>query len=211
MTQILIVEKHPAVAIGTRQMIEKFIGPAASTVGGTFWKALAIAGSGHFDLAIVDLATDGPSPAAMVKKFRGSFPQARLLIFSGYQEGRYAVPCVKAGAQGFVSKMAGEAELRHAVETVLYSGKVYLGQHVRELALESYLRPGKAPNGPSLTLRERQVLLLLYERQTVSQVAAALNIPARAVHAHQARLLAKLGATSMAELFTKYEQFFLHR
>lgn len=210
MKHILIVEKHPVMGVGTCKMIEKFISPVQLSLVDTFWKAIDVASSKDFDLVLMDIAIPGGNSVQMVKKFRGCFPHTLLLIFSGYQEELFALPYVKAGAQGFLSKTASEQEFQLAVETVLLCNNIYLSNSVRELPIRGYIQSRNPKIHPVLTEREQLILRLFYDRKRASQIAAELNISTSTVNTYRVRLFTKLGVNNMIDLVGQYEHFFLH-
>lgn len=210
MKRILVVEDHPIMSAGTSQMVRKFLTDAVVTEVDTFWKALQAAGSETYDLVIMDIGIPGGNSVQMVERFRSMFPTLRLLIFSGYEESIYALPYVKAGANGFISKKASESEFRQALETVLFRERVYLSDDVRDLTLNTYIRPqGQATNSfDSLSIREKEILQLFHSRKGVSEIAALLNLSTSTVNTHRVRIFKKMGVDNMYDLVIKYEQLY---
>jgi DNA-binding NarL/FixJ family response regulator len=210
MKRVLIVEDHPIMSAGTCQMIRNFLVDAVFTQVDTFWKALQVAGTDDFDLVVMDIAIPGGNSVQMVDKFRAMHPHLRLLMFSGYEESIYALPYVKAGANGFVSKKASEVEFRLAVETVLFRDRVYLSDDVRDMTLNTYIKP-QVPNMNSLgllSIREREILQLFFFRKGVSEIAAVLNLSTSTVNTHRVRIFKKMGVDNMFDLVRKYEQLY---
>jgi DNA-binding CsgD family transcriptional regulator len=78
-----------------------------------------------------------------------------------------------------------------------------LSPPLSERAIELYLHRAEVPiPAPydSLTAREREVLGLIGEGQTSSQIAARLCISPRTIETHRTNLLRKLGLSSQTEL-----------
>lgn len=174
----------------------------------TFWKAVQAVKSEIFDLVIMDIAIPGGNSVQMVEKFRDVHPNVKLLMFSGYEESIYALPYVKAGANGFVSKKASESEFRFAVETVLFRNRVYLSDDVRDMTLNNYIKPQTTliNTVESLSIREKEILQLFYRRKRVSEIASLLNLSTSTVNTHRVRIFKKMGVDNMYDLVQKYEQ-----
>jgi DNA-binding NarL/FixJ family response regulator len=210
MKRILVVEDHPIMSAGTCQMIRKFVPDAEVKEVDTFWKALSAAGNEKFDLVIMDIGIPGGNSVQMVEKFKSLHPSTSLLMFSGYEENIYALPYVKAGANGFVSKKASESDFRQAIETVLFRERVYLSDDVRDLTLNTYIKPQNQSSDSfdALSIREKEILRLFYARKGVSEIAAQLNLSTSTVNTHRVRIFKKMGVDNMYDLVRKYEQLY---
>jgi DNA-binding NarL/FixJ family response regulator len=86
------------------------------------------------------------------------------------------------------------------------SHKTYLSQEITEL-LENDCQPLSATlesgNFQLLSSREREVLQLVTEGKTSSQIAASLHISVKTVETHRQQVMEKLNIKGVAEL-TKY-------
>jgi DNA-binding NarL/FixJ family response regulator len=119
-----------------------------------------------------------------------------------YADEAYVVQALRNGAVGYVLKGAPPAELVRAVREVV-QGYRYLSPPLSERAIELYLLRAEVPIPAPydrLTAREREVLGLIGEGQTSSQIAAQLCISPRTVETHRTNLLRKLGLGSQTEL-----------
>lgn len=213
MKRILVVEDHPIMSAGTCQMVRNYLTDAVFTEVDTFWKALQAANTEEYDLVIMDVGIPGGNSVQMVEKFRTMHPHLRLLMFSGYDESIYALPYVKAGANGFISKKASESEFRLALETVLFRDRIYLSDDIRDLTLNTYIRPQASQSLTSnaldqLSIREKEVLQLFYARKGVTEIAAQLNLSTSTVNTHRVRIFKKMGVDNIFDLIQKYEQLY---
>ncbi len=78
--------------------------------------ALALAGAHPPDYAVVDLKLAGASGLDLIPKLRLAAPAARILMLTGYASIATAVEAVKRGADNYLSKPAGTAEILCALE-----------------------------------------------------------------------------------------------
>lgn len=189
-------------------MIKNYMANSECVEVDTFWKAVQMVRVENFDLVIMDIAIPGGNSVQMVEKFREIHPSMKLLMFSGYEESIYALPYVKAGANGFISKRASEPEFRTAVETVLIRNRVYLSDDIRDMTLNNYIKPQTIllNTVESLSIREKEVLQLFYRRKRVSEIASLLNLSTSTVNTHRVRIFKKMDVDNMYDLIQKYEQ-----
>ena len=103
-----------------------------------------------------------------------------------------SVKAIKAGAEDFLSKPIGRAELLEAVERALARGAAAQAGLDRADALRR--------RAASLTAREHEVFGLVIQGLLNKQVAHALGNTERTVKAHRHSLMEKMGAGSLAEL-----------
>lgn len=128
-------------------------------------------------------------------------PRIKVVFLTMHQEVAYARRALEAGASGFVLKHSAPAELVTAIQAAL-DGRVYLTpalagemfQSLREGALTA-----KSP-GPSLTVRQREILRLLAQGRSAKEIAQGLGISARTVEFHKYQMMETLGLHHSAEL-----------
>ncbi|WP_055495274.1 response regulator transcription factor [Streptomyces sp. TP-A0356] len=101
------------------------------------------------------------------------------------------VLAIEAGAQGYLSQQAGEAELLTAVRTVA-SGRSYF-------SAEFHSQLGQK-HPFDITDREREILVLVASGATDREIASKLNISEHTVHSHLDRLRSKTGVRRRADL-----------
>jgi DNA-binding NarL/FixJ family response regulator len=132
--------------------------------------------------------------------YRRKLP-TRILILSMHNSATYAVRALRNGAAGYVLKDADQEEIVHAIQTVA-RGERYLSPELSSTVLDALLDAEGADGSPleQLTGRERQVLQMIAEGLTNSQIAAQLVLSPRTVEVHRANLMRKLKIRSQAEL-----------
>ncbi len=122
---------------------------------------------------------------------------ARVLMFSMYEDPVFAARALQAGARGYVTKAAAPEVLVEAVLTVA-RGRPYLASSVaQELALRKVV---DEPDAGSLSPREFEVLRLLVAGRSLNEIARNLGLTTKTVANHQSILRQKLGAGSAIQL-----------
>jgi FixJ family two-component response regulator len=115
-----------------------------------------------------------------------------LVFLSGCDDVPSSVRAMKAGAVDFLTKPADEAELLGAVNAALQRGRLLRDKASDRAGVHALLK--------TLTAREREVFDHLLTGKLNKQIAADLGTVEKTIKVHRARVLQKLGVTSIAEL-----------
>jgi two-component system, NarL family, response regulator NreC len=155
------------------------------------------------DVMLMDISPPGMSSLEAVQLIARDAPDTRLLLLTSGEEEGYLLQCLEAGAAGYLPKTSPAAKLLEAVREV-YRGRKYVSPHVLGKLVEDFRARGRARRGQSLgsplTPREREVVKLIAEGQSVKEVAAGLGRSIKTIEAHKFNLMRKLGIHSKAEL-----------
>lgn len=201
MIQVAIVDDHQIVRSGFRELLSE-----DSTIAITFEaangdEALAQLRTCPCDVLLLDLSLPGKSGVDVLRAVRQRHPDVKVLILSGFPEESYALAMIKNGANGYLCKDCGQDELLRAIHTVS-NGRRYVSVRTAELLADemSGIRSG-VPHD-ALSDRELQVFLRLARGESVSDIAAQLNLSVKTISTYRSRLTEKLNVSSNAELAT---------
>jgi len=130
---VLLVDDHAVVREGYRRLLERdesltVVGEAAAMA-----EALMLDAQLQPDVIVLDIALPGVSGIEILRRLIARRPDARVLMFSMYQDGIYATHAMNAGAFGYLSKASAPDLLVSAVRTVAAGGR-YMSPDV-ELAM----------------------------------------------------------------------------
>ena len=202
--RILLVDDHQIMRDGLRLLLRE--NPGFEVVGDAFdteaaWRAV---NELKPDLIILDLELPGAGGMALALRLQQNFPDIKVVILTGHTEPQFVNEALRAGVQGYVSKMNASSQLIAALQAVL-AGHVYLCPEASTLVVREYRRHIDTNGGTAvaLSVRELDVLKRIAEGQTTKEIAFALSVSTKTVETHRLHLLAKLGVKSVAEL-TKY-------
>ena len=153
------------------------------------------------DLVVLDVGMpilNGIDAARQIKK---ALPSVKLIFLSMHANPIYLRKALEAGASGYVLKSGAAEELLTALEEVR-RGRVYITPIFGETVIESARSPAGTPSRVmiELTQRQRQILQLVAEGRSNKEIAEIVHVSVKTVEFHRARLLAKLGVKSVAEL-----------
>lgn len=202
MIKILIADDHEIVRRGIKQILTEglsFVEVEEASDGNVL---LAKALEGDWDIIISDLAMPGMGGLEALKHIRERKPLVPVLILSIYSEDQYAMRVLRAGASGYLNKDAAPEDLITAVRKIL-SGKRYITDVMAE-KLTSQLNEGShiLPH-ELLSEREMEVLKSLASGKSISEVSRELSLNSTTISTYRARILAKTGMKTNADM-TRY-------
>jgi DNA-binding NarL/FixJ family response regulator len=118
-----------------------------------------------------------------------------------YKERQFVIRALRAGVAGYVTKDRAPEELLEAIRAVLQH-KRYLSESVASQIADYVALGGSGSETPheSLSSREFEVFLALAEAQSVSEIAARLDLSVKTISTYRTRILEKMGLTSNAQL-----------
>ncbi len=194
--KILIVDDHAVVREGARRLLGSL--PAARILAvATSHEALAAYRSESPNVVVLDINLAASSGLELLQRLKNEDRNARVVMFTMHSEPSYAMRALRAGAAGYVSKSAPAEELVAAVQRVA-AGERYID---REIANELVLSPVAADDPLSgLSNREFELLRLLGEGKSISQIASTFGIAYKTVANSCSRLKEKLGVGRTADL-----------
>jgi len=199
MTRILLVDDHPVVRQGIKQVLADAFHPALMGEASNAEEGMAEIKSTEWDVLVLDLSLPGTSGLDLLKDLRRERPTLPVLVLSMYSPDQFARRAMNAGASGYLTKDSNPNELIKAVGEVIagrrYLNPAVIGEMVSPLQQESGQRPHEA-----LSDREYQVLRMIASGLTVSQVATRLTLSVKTVSTYRARVLEKMNMKTTAEL-----------
>ncbi len=199
MTRILLVDDHPIVRHGIRQVLSGAFHPALVGEAASAEEGLSEVRTTEWDVMVLDLTLPGASGLELLKDLRRERPALPVLVLSMHPPDQFARRAMNAGASGYLTKDSAPTELVRAVGEVI-AGRRYLNPSVVEdLVMRRESEPALRPH-ELLSDREYQVLRMIASGLTVSQVALRLSLSVKTVSTYRARVLDKMGMKTTAEL-----------
>jgi two-component system NarL family response regulator len=156
------------------------------------------------DLVCMDINLPGLGGVAVTRDLLAQFPKIKVVALSSYFEKHHVQNMLDAGATGYVTKTEAGDELLEAMRKVS-QGQTYLCPEVAPLFRGERRIDKRRPEDIAETLgsRENQVLKLVAEGLTSTQIGEQLHIAASTVEVHRRNIMRKLKLHSVAEL-TRY-------
>ena len=207
--RLMLVDDHEVVRTGLKSYLESQPGLRVIAEANSGEAALLLAPEACPDVIVMDITMPNMDGLEATRRLMETYPQIKILALTVHEDKQYLFEMFAAGASGYVSKRAAAEELVEAVRTVA-NGGVYLQPTLARWLLEDYrrllLNEARDKGQVSevmldvLSKRERQVLELVAEGLTGSQIGERLGISHRTVARHRERIMAKLNLHSSTEL-----------
>jgi DNA-binding NarL/FixJ family response regulator len=194
MIRILLADDHKIVRDGLRRILAAHPDLDVSGEAPNGDEALALVKANEYDLAVLDMSMPGLSGIDLVKRLKIERPKLRILVLSMHGEAQYAARALKAGASGYLGKDSAAELLVSAIRKIA-AGGVYIGE-----ATATSLVAAEQQGHQKLSDREFEVLRLLADGKSPTDIAAQLHLSVKTVSTHKARMLEKLGLKSTADL-----------
>jgi two-component system invasion response regulator UvrY len=199
MIRILIADDHAIVRAGLRQFIADQADMEIAGEAATGTETVAAVREGNFDVVLLDISMPDKNGIDTLRLLRHVKPDLPVLMLSAYGEEQYAVNLLRAGAAGYVSKVAASTQLVGAIRTVV-QGRKYVSPALAQILAEGVNGDATQPLHAELSQREFQIFCKLASGAPVSKVASELNLSVKTVSTYRTRILEKMAMKSNADL-----------
>lgn len=204
MQEILILEDHTIVSVGLEMIIKDNFTDILVHRASTMDKAVQIVSKIKLSLLIMDIQVSGGGNSGMIKTLRDEQDAVPILVYSGRDEKNHAIPFIKAGADGFLSKNSNESDILLAIKTVI-TGKKYFSSEFWEFILNNFSNKKMLDSNPeeNLTKREIEVMELLLQGKWTKEIAEELSLKVSTVSTHKQNIFQKMRVDNVIDLFRK--------
>jgi len=197
--RVVIADDHTILREGLRQLLTAASDIEAVGEAADGHEVLARVRSLDFDVLLLDMSMPGKSGIELIKQVKSEKPRLRVLVLSMHEETQYAVRAIKAGASGYVTKDSAGTQLVTAIRKVAAGGAFISAEIAEQLALGA-MPDAEGPPHVRLSDREFEVFQRLVAGESVTDIAATLNLSGKTVSTHKARMMEKLGLHNQADL-----------
>ena len=208
MISVLLADDQPLLRRGFRMILEAEDGVTVTGEAGDGAEAVELARRVRPDVVLMDIRMPGTDGIEATRRITATEPGVRVLVLTTFDLDEYAFGALQAGASGFLLKDVRPHELVAAVRTVA-SGDAVVSPRVTRRLLEEYARQlpvadtdraDRYPQLASLTEREREVLAVVAQGLSNTEIAASLFVSETTVKSHVGRILAKLGLRDRVQI-----------
>jgi two-component system invasion response regulator UvrY len=196
--RVYLVDDHAMVRQGLRALLTE-AGHEVVGDSGDITAALAALQQLTPDIVLVDLSLGPRSGMELLAELQRRHLSTRPLVLTMSAQPRHVAMALKLGACGYVLKGSPSEELLQAIGA-LRAGRRHLGQGVAELAARALAQGDGDDPFASLSVRERQVVTMVVDGHSSSEIGAALHLSPKTVDSYRSRLMAKLGASDVTAL-----------
>ncbi|NCO64400.1 MAG: response regulator transcription factor [Flavobacteriales bacterium] len=201
MITVAITDDHVMVVEGLKTMLNHVDGikiiNAYHTVNDTIKGLLEITPQ----VLLLDINLPDGNGILLCKQLKETYKDLKIIALSNYEDISFIKQIIKNGANGYLLKNTNKNELIEAIKAVSIN-QLFLPEKLQRVLLNDSL--GKPTNSsffiPTLTRREKEVLILIVKENTTEEIAEQLFITSKTVEAHRSNLIQKLGVKNVAGL-----------
>lgn len=193
--RVLLAEDHTIVRQGIAALLGvesdmEVVGEASSGL-----EAVELAKKLGPDVILMDIGMRQLNGLEATREIKKLYPSMKILVLTMYDNEEWIFQILRAGASGYLIKDSAMTDLSSALRAV-YQGDSYLSPSISKMVIEEYIR--KAELGEKkgvedlLSGREREILQLIAEGNSVPQISNLLCISKKTVEAHKTHIMEKL-------------------
>jgi len=199
MKKILLVDDHSVVRTGLKNLLSLEDDMMVADEAEDGVEALQKIRHGHFDIVIMDISMPRKNGVDTLHELRHFAPELPVLILSGHSEEKYALPMIRSGCRGYISKDSNPEEIITAIRTIC-AGNHYVSATLKELMIDKLTGPSDSMPHETLSEREFQVFYKLASGEKLTDIAEEMFISVKTVGTYRSRILEKMGMKSNSDL-----------
>lgn len=182
---LYVIDDHPLMREAMVMLLRR-LRPGANVIELSHLGKLAahVASHGEPELFCLDLKLPDTLGVSGVKDIRRSYPHIPLAVISASAAVEFEEQCLAAGADIYIEKSAGAAEITSALRTLLTADS---GNSDIDEA------------GVKLSKRQKQLIIMLDQGLSNREIATTLDISEHTVKIHMWRLFKRLGVNSRTQ------------
>lgn len=190
MISVLLVDDHEMVRLGVSSYLLvqddiEVIGEAEDGQEG-YEKAIQL----RPDVILMDLVMDEMDGIESTQLILKDWPEAKILIVTSFIDDEKVYPAIQAGAAGYLLKTSSAAEIAEAIRATQRRERVLESEVSDKLIHQKSYEAAQLHE--ELTIREKEVLMLIAEGKSNQEIASELFITLKTVKTHVSNILSKL-------------------
>jgi DNA-binding NarL/FixJ family response regulator len=210
MIRVMIVDDQEMIRVGLRTMLEAHPDIDVAAEAGDGLLALRLLEKTPVDVVLMDIRMPGIDGVEATRRIRNAYPadQVRIVVLTTFDHDDNVFAALRAGANGFLGKGVGPAELTGAVIEVATGGGALTpaaaAALIEHVARDAGTRPEPeiARLFEALTPREREIVAAVVSGLDNAEIAARMSVSPFTVKTHANRAMTKVGARDRAQLVT---------
>lgn len=208
--KILIIDDQTLLRTGMRLFLETISDDYSLFEAADLTRARSVLRENpDIKLVITEVKMDGLVPSEIIQLLRSVRSGVSILFYSGLSERIFALPALRAGADGFIMKREKPADLARAIAIVGLGGK-YLSVDL-QASLIPMMDSNRQKDGleslEMLSRRERVVMNEVVQGKSTKEIAFLLNVKCNTISTYKKRIYKKMNVTDTFELSQKAAGF----
>lgn len=205
MIRVVLAEDHNIVRNGIRSLLEDqpWIEIVAEAING--YQVMEKIEEGlNPDVILADINMPDLDGLSLIERLKAYMPQIKVLILSMLDHEKYVMKAINAGAAGYLLKSISREELLFAIQHTAAGNKYICSdlslKMLARLPVNSSTFDSVQISSAQLSKREKEVLALIAEGHTNSEISDMLFTSRRTIEGHRQKLIEKTGARNTAAL-----------
>ena len=196
---VMIIEDQTVVREMLMHLIEDKLKYVVVATASTGKEGVELALQHQPDILILDIKLPDISGVEVLYRLKNTYPEIKILVFSGKIEGKIARCLVRDGVRGFVSKNENITRLKTALEMIT-QGETCFSTEFNDALITALKNPEVSVDQMAMMLtdREREVAVMIAKSFSSKEVAVALNISVKTAQNHRTNLMRKLNVHDSA-------------
>jgi DNA-binding NarL/FixJ family response regulator len=208
MIRVMIVDDQEMIRVGLRTMLEAHPDVEVAAEAGDGLLALRLLETTPVDVVLMDIRMPGIDGVETTRRIRRAHPaeEVRIVVLTTFDHDENVFAALRAGANGFLGKGVGPAELATGILEVAAGGGALTpaatAALIDHVARDAGARPEPAIARlfETLTPREREIVAAVVSGLDNAGIAALLSVSPFTVKTHANRAMTKVGARDRAQL-----------
>jgi DNA-binding NarL/FixJ family response regulator len=195
--KIIIVDDHPIVTEGVKALLKNQPGLIVLETFDHGLPCLPYLEVNPVDVVLLDISLPDTSGMELCLKIKSINPKICVIVLSNHAERSLILSMLQNGASGYMLKNSPVNEIKKCITDAL-SGELAFTKAVQQIILKPTVNELKKQ--PKITKREKQILQLIAEGKTTSNIAETLFLSPATVETHRHNMMQKFGVKNAIEL-----------
>ncbi|AZB28055.1 MULTISPECIES: response regulator [Chryseobacterium] len=195
----LLADDHSLIRQGVEFLIEEIGFEGEIFHASTLQKVLEAVGMRQIEIVVIDAIFPDGNSLNIISDIRSLKPDIKILVFSGVDESTQSIKYINAGANGFLSKLSEESEIKEAILKIHQTGK-YISSITQDILIDSLQNRSSINPLQKLTERELEIAELYAKGYGNLEIANNLNVKQNTISTIKKRIFDKLHIENVVDL-----------
>lgn len=203
--KILLIDDHNLIKMGITILLEEY--PEYKDVDScsNYNEFLEKINENNYDLVICDISLPEKSGYDVLEYINDNKIDTKVIMLSMHEDKNYIKKSLKLGARGYITKSTAHEEIIEAIKKVINENEIYINAKFASVFMDLY----KDVNSVELSDREEEVLKLIAEGYTLTEIGQKLYLSVKTIDTYKRRIMEKTKTTKRSELLDYYKQNYL--
>lgn len=197
--EVMIIDDHKMVREGLKQLLElnSFISVVGMAADGM--EGISLLKEKEADVLLLDINMPNMNGLETLKEIKEFNTKVKVIFLTVHNEVDYLLRAIEMGADGYVLKDSGSAELVNAIQIVMDGESYIQPDMIPMLNSKMVVRNSDKEKIKNLTKRELEVLVLVSEGMFNKEIADQLSISERTVKNHISSIFKKIDVSDRTQ------------